>query len=46
MKEQKEQIVKLDRLAKKGLRVSVRIPDIQTWQKIIKVYPTIPWSFP
>lgn len=40
-----ERIVTLDRLAKKGLKVLVRIPDIQTWQKIIEADPTIPRSF-
>lgn len=41
----KERIIKLDRLAKKGLNISIRVPDIQTWQKITKADPTIPRSF-
>lgn len=41
----KQRIIKLDRLVKKGLNISVRIPDVQTWQKIIEADPTIPRSF-
>lgn len=40
-----ERIITLDRLAKKGLKVSVRVPDVQTWREIVKADPTIPRSF-
>src|SRR4030042_4782044 len=41
----KERIIKLERLAKKGLNISVRIPDPQKWKKIIETDPTIPRSY-
>lgn len=40
-----EKIIKLERLAKKGMKMSIRIPDIQTWLKMTKADPAIPRSF-
>ena len=40
-----EGIIRLERLAQKGLKISVRVPNVQTWQKIIEADPTIPRSF-
>jgi len=39
------QIIKLDRLAKKGVHISVEVVDPQKWQELIKRDPSIPRSF-
>ncbi len=45
MPAQQERIIKLERLARKGLNISIRVVDIQAWQKVIKADTTIPRSF-
>lgn len=40
-----EQLIPLNRLKNKGVNISVRLPDIENWQKMIEADPTIPWSF-